>query len=31
MGKEILKVAAGVGVFFLIRSFLPAQVKQYLS
>lgn len=31
MMKDVLVVAAGVGVFFLVRSFLPAQVKTYLS
>lgn len=31
MGKEIVKVAAGVAVFFLVRNFLPTSVKAYLS
>ena len=31
MGKEIVKIAAGVAVFFLVRSFLPASVKIYLT
>jgi hypothetical protein len=31
MLKEIGKVAAGVAVFYLVRSFLPASVKAYLS
>lgn len=29
--KEMLKIAGGVAVFFVIRSFLPASVKQYLQ
>lgn len=31
MMKDILKIAAGVAVFNLVRSFLPAGVKAYLS
>jgi hypothetical protein len=31
MAKEMLKIAGGVAVFFLVRSFLPASVKSYLS
>ena len=31
MAKELLKIAGGVAVFFLVRGFLPASVKSYLS
>jgi len=31
MAKEVGKIALGVAVFFVVRSFLPASVKQYLS
>ena len=31
MVKEILKVAAGVAVFYVVRGFLPASAKAYLS
>lgn len=31
MAKELMKIAAGVAVFFVVRSFLPASVKSYLS
>lgn len=31
MAKEILKVAAGVAVFMIIKNFLPASVKSYVS
>ena len=31
MAKEMLKIAGGVAIFFVIRSFLPAGVKSYLS
>lgn len=31
MAKEMLKVAGGVAIFFLVRNFLPAGVKAYLS
>lgn len=31
MVKDILKVAAGVAVFFAVRALMPAQVKAYIS
>jgi len=31
MVKEMLKVAAGVAVFFVVRGFMPASIKSYLS
>lgn len=31
MAKEMLKIAGGVALFFVIRSFLPASVKSYVS
>ena len=31
MLKEVLKVSAGVAVFFIVRSFLPASIKTYVS
>lgn len=31
MLKDVLKIAAGVAVFNLVRGFLPAGIKQYLS
>lgn len=31
MAKEILKVAAGVAVFMVIKNFLPASIKAYVS
>jgi len=31
MAKQILATAAGVAAFYVIRSFMPAQIKQYLS
>lgn len=31
MAKDVMKVALGVAVFFVVRSFLPASVKAYVS
>lgn len=31
MVKQMLMTAAGVAAFYAIRSFLPANIKQYLS
>ena len=31
MVKQMLMTAAGVAAFYVIRGFLPASVKQYLS
>lgn len=31
MVKEMLKVAAGVAAFYVIRSFLPESVKKFVS
>lgn len=31
MAKEVVKVALGVAVFFVIRGFMPPSVKAYIS
>lgn len=31
MGKDMLKIAGGVAIFFLIRHFMPATVQQYIG
>lgn len=31
MVKEMLKIAGGVALFYIVRGFLPASVKAYLS
>lgn len=31
MAKQLLMTAAGVAAFYVIRGFLPASIKSYLS
>lgn len=31
MIKDMLKIAGGVAAFYVIRGFLPANIKAYLS